>query len=98
MPIVIPTAGEIQRMDQRQKAAYAKRLPATRQHLADSINTLATDLPDLFPTGRDLALARRRAKRLDPVQEVQRARILLAEMPPDPDAAEHVAELLRWIT
>ena len=98
MPIVIPTADEIQRMDQRQKTAYAKRLPKTRQHLADSINTLATDLPDLFPTRRDLAEARRRAKHFNPLHEVERARILLEEMSPDPDVDEHVAELLRWIT
>ena len=29
MPILIPTAGEIERMNQRQRIALAKRLPAT---------------------------------------------------------------------
>jgi hypothetical protein len=31
MPILIPTVGEIQRMDHRQRAALAKRLPVDPQ-------------------------------------------------------------------
>ena len=40
MPILIPTAGEIQRMDHRQRAALAKRLPATPRDLADTLARL----------------------------------------------------------
>ena len=93
MPIMIPSVTDIQLMDPRQKAAYVKRLPATRQHVADSLAQLRDDLPDMFPNPRDLAAARRRAQHFDAALEVERARALLAARPPDPDVAEHLVAL-----
>lgn len=94
MPILIPTAGEIQRMDHRQRAALAKRLPATRKEITDSLATLALDGLDPFPSRRDVRIAKARMRgSLDAHQ----ARQLLTNMPPDPDAAQHVADLLEAI-
>jgi hypothetical protein len=94
MPILIPTAGEIQRMDHRQRAALAKRLPATRKELADALASLALRGLDPFPSRRDVRIAKARMRgSLDADQ----ARRLLATMTPDPDAAQHVTDLLEAI-
>jgi hypothetical protein len=86
MPILIPTAGEIQRMDHRQRAALAKRLPATRRDLSDALATLALDGLDPFPTRREVRMAKQRAAGS---AEADQARALLAAMPIDPDAEWH---------
>lgn len=86
MPILIPTAGEIQRMDHRQRAALAKRLPATRRDLADSLATLALDGLDPFPSRREVRMAKARAAGSS---EADQAREILATMPPDPDVEWH---------
>ena len=86
MPIVIPTAGEIQRMDHRQRAALAKRLPSTRRELADTLASLALDGLDPFPSRREVRIAKQRAAGSD---EADQAREILATMPPDPDAEWH---------
>lgn len=86
MPILIPTAGEIQRMDHRQRAALAKRLPATRRDLSDTLATLALDGLDPFPSRREVRIAKQRATGL---AEADQARIILATMPPDPDVEWH---------
>jgi hypothetical protein len=86
MPIVIPTAGEIQRMDHRQRAALAKRLPATRKELADTLARLALDGLDPFPSRREVRIAKQRATGS---AEADQARALLATMPPDPDVEWH---------
>jgi hypothetical protein len=86
MPILIPTAGEIQRMDHRQRAALAKRLPATRKELADALATLALDGLDPFPSRREVRMARQRAVGSN---EADQARALHAAMPMDPDAEWH---------
>jgi len=86
MPIVIATAGEIQRMDHRQRAALAKRLPATRRELADALATLALDGLDPFPSRREVRIAKQRATGS---AEADQARALLAAMPIDPDAEWH---------
>jgi hypothetical protein len=86
MPIIIPTAGEIQRMDHRQRAALAKRLPVTRRDLADSIARLALDGLDPFPSRRQVRIAKQRATGL---AEADQARAILATMPPDPDVEWH---------
>jgi hypothetical protein len=86
MPILIPTAGEIERMDHRTRAALARRLPATRRDLADSLASLALDGLDPFPSRREVRIARARAVGSN---EADQARALLAEMPPDPDAEWH---------
>jgi len=94
MPIVIPTAGEIQRMNHGTRAALAKRLPDTRRELADSLAALALHGLDPFPSRRDVRIARARMRgSLDADQ----ARQLLATMTPDPDAAQHVTDLLQAI-
>ena len=94
MPILIPTAGEIQRMDHRQRAALAKRLPDTRRELAESLAALALEGLDPFPSRRDVRIAKARMRgSLDEDQ----ARQLLATMTPDPDAAQHVTDLLQAI-
>ena len=86
MPIVIPTAGEIQRMDHRQRAALAKRLPVTRRDLAESIARLALDGLDPFPSRRQVRMAKQRTTGL---AEADQARAILATMPPDPDVEWH---------
>ena len=86
MPILIPTAGEIQRMDHRQRAALAKRLPATRRELSDSLAALALDGLDPFPSRREVRIARQRTTGL---AEADQARAILATMPPDPDVEWH---------
>ena len=86
MPILIPTAGEIQRMDHRQRAALAKRLPATRRDLSDTLATLALDGLDPFPSRREVRIAKQRATGL---AEADQARIILATMPPDPHVEWH---------
>ena len=86
MPIMLPTAGEIERMNHRQRVALAKRLPATRRELADALATLTLHGLDPFPTRRAVTIATARAAGS---AEADRARQLLAAMPPDPDAAWH---------
>jgi hypothetical protein len=86
MPIVIPTACEIERMDHRTRAALAKRLPATRRDLADALASLALDGLDPFPSRREVRIAKARAAGS---AEADQARALLAAMPPDPDVAWH---------
>ena len=86
MPILIPTAGEIQRMDHRQRAALAKRLPATRKDLSDTLAALALDGLDPFPSRREVRKAKQRTTGL---AEADQARAILATMPPDPDVEWH---------
>jgi hypothetical protein len=86
MPIVIPTADEIERMDHRTRAALAKRLPATRRDLADTLARLSLDGLDPFPSRREVRIAKARAAGS---AEADQARALLAAMPPDPDVAWH---------
>ena len=86
MPILIPTAGEIQRMDHRQRAALAKRLPATRRDLSDTLAALAIDGLDPFPSRREVRMAKQRAAGS---AEADQARAILAAMPIDSDAAWH---------
>ena len=86
MPILIPTAGEIQRMDHRQRAALAKRLPATRKDLSDTLAALALDGLDPFPSRREVRIAKQRAAGS---AEADQARAILATMPPDPDVEWH---------
>lgn len=86
MPILIPTAGEIQRMDHRQRAAIAKRLPSTRRDLSDTLAALALDGLDPFPSRREVRIAKQRAAGS---AEADQARAILAAMPIDPDAAWH---------
>ena len=94
MPIVIPTAGEIERLNQRQRIALAKRLPATRSELADALAALTLVGLDPFPTRRAVTIATARAAGS---AEAERARHLLAAMPADPDAAQHTVDLLKAI-
>ena len=94
MPILRPTAGEIERMNQRQRIAIAKRLPATRRELADALAALTLVGLDPFLTRRAVTIATARAAGS---AEADRARQLLAAMPPDPDAAQHVVDLLKAI-
>ena len=94
MPIVIPTAGEIERLNQRQRIALAKRLPSTRRELADALATLTLVGLDPFPTRRAVTIATARAAGS---AEAERARQLLATMPEDPDAAQHTVDLLKAI-
>ena len=85
MPILIPTAGEIQRMNPRERAAHAKRLPEIRTLLTDSLTQLALDGLDPFPTSREVRMAKARATG----SAADQARALLATMPPDPDVEWH---------
>jgi hypothetical protein len=94
MPIVIPTAAEIDRMNVRQREALTARIPAIRDLLADTITRLERS-QRMFPNVDDLRAARLR--HFDPTREVQRARQLLASMPPDPDVTQHVTDLLKAI-
>ena len=86
MPILIPTAGEIERMDHRTRAALARRLPATRRDLADSLASLALNGLDPFPSRREVRIAKARAVGSN---EADQARAILATMPPDPDVEWH---------
>ena len=61
MPIMLPTAAEIERMDHRQRIALAKRLPSTRRELADALATLTLHGLDPFPTRRAVTIATARA-------------------------------------
>ena len=94
MPIMLPTAAEIERMNHRQRIAHAKRLPATRRELADALATLTLHGLDPFPTRRAVTIATARAAGS---AERERARHLHAQMPDDPDATQHVADLLAAI-
>ena len=86
MPILIPTAGEIQRMSNRERAAHAKRIPEIRRILTDSLVTLALDGLDPFPSRREVRKAKQRAVGSN---EADQARALLAAMPTDPDVEWH---------
>jgi hypothetical protein len=94
MPIVIPTAAAIDRMNVRQREALTARIPQTRDLLADTITRLERS-QSMFPNVDDLRAARLR--HFDPAGEVGRARQLLAAMPPDPDVTQHVTDLLKAI-
>ena len=94
MPIMLPTAAEIERMNNRQRIALAKRLPSTRRELADALATLTLVGLDPFPTRRAVTIATARAAGS---AEADEARRLLAAMPPDPDAAQHVVDLHKAI-
>jgi hypothetical protein len=86
MPIVIPTAGEIQRMNHGTRAALAKRLPDTRREIAESLAALALEGLDPFPSRRDVRIVKARMRgSLD----ADHARRLLASMPMDPYAEWH---------
>lgn len=86
MPIIIPTAAEIDRMNVRQREALTARIPSIRDLLADTITRLERSRR-MFPDVFDLRAARLR--HFDPAVEVERARQLLAAMPEDPDVAWH---------
>lgn len=94
MPIIIPTAAEIERMDQRQRIALAKRLPATRRELTHGLAALTLTGLDPFPPRSAVLIATTRAAGS---AEEDRARQLLAEMPEDPDAAQHTTDLHKAI-
>ena len=103
MPIVIPTVAEIERMDTRQREAIARRIDADRERAADSL-ALLLGRPRVtvrFVSRADIKAARtrssqRRAKD-DAATIVADARFLLDRMPPDPDAARHVALVMEAI-
>jgi hypothetical protein len=86
MPIMIPTAAEIDRMNVRQREALTARIPQIRDLLADTITRLERS-QRMFPNADDVRAARLR--HFDPVVEVERARQLLADMQIDPDYALH---------
>jgi hypothetical protein len=86
MPIVIPTAAEIDRMTVRQREALTARIPAIRDLLADTITRLERS-QRMFPNVADLRAARLR--HFDPAAEVERARNILDAMPADPDVEWH---------
>jgi hypothetical protein len=86
MPILIPTAGEIQRMNPRERVAHAKRIPEIRRILTESLTRLALDGLDPFPSRREVRMARQRAVAFN---EADQARAILAAMPPDPDVEWH---------
>jgi hypothetical protein len=94
MPIVIPTAAEIDRMSLTQREALIARIPQIRDLLADTITRLERS-QRMFPNVNDLRAARLR--HFDPAAEVERARNLLDAMPRDPDATQHVTDLLQAI-
>ena len=94
MPIMIPTGAEIERMNHRTRVLLAKRLRAIRRELAESLATLAINGLDPFPSRRAVTMATARAAGS---HEADEARRLLALMPPDPDAAQHAADLLKAI-
>jgi len=86
MPIIIPTAAEIDRMTVRQREAFTARIPAIRDLLADTITRLERS-QRMFPNVDDLRAARLR--HFDPAVEVEQARQLLASMPADLDVECH---------
>jgi len=86
MPILIPTAGEIQRMSNRERAAHAKRITEIRRLLTESLTRLALDGLDPFPSRREVRMAKARAAGSS---EADQARAILATMPPDPDVEWH---------
>lgn len=90
MPILIPTAGEIQRMSNRERAAHAKRIPHIRRLLTDTLTRLALDGLDPFPSRREVRIAKQRTTGL---AEADQARAILATMPPDPDVEWHLTLL-----
>jgi hypothetical protein len=86
MPILIPTAGEIHKMSNRERAAHAKRITEIRRILTESLATLALDGLDPFPSRREVRIAKQRAVGSN---EADQARIILATMAPDPDVEWH---------
>ena len=94
MPIIIPTAAEIDRMTIRQRDVLTARIPQIRDLLADTITRLERS-QRMFPNVADLRAAR--IRHFDPAGEVEKARHLHAQMPDDPDATQHVADLLAAI-
>jgi hypothetical protein len=94
MPIIIPTSAEIDRMDIRQREALIARIPKIRGLLADTMTRLER-WQRMFPNLDDLKAAR--SRHFDPAVEVERARQLLDAMARDPDARQHVTDLLKAI-
>ena len=94
MPIIIPTAAEIDRMNVRQREALTARIPQIRDLLADTITRLERS-QRMFPNVADLRAARLR--HFDPAGEVEQARHLLAAMPADPDTRQHIRDLIKAI-
>ena len=86
MPILIPTAGEIQRMSNRERAAHARRLTEIRRILTESLATLALAGLDPFPSRPEYRMAKARMRGSN---EADQARALLAAIPPDPDVEWH---------
>ena len=91
MPIIIPTAAEIDRMDARQRAALVRRLPSTREDVADALHRLDRDITAVIPRRREYMSSRD----FDAQAEIAEARRILAGMPRDPDARKHVRALVQ---
>lgn len=103
MPIVIPTVDEAERMDPRQQEAVLKRLGKDRERAADTIAFL-TGKPRAyspFVTRAEIRAAMRRSAerraRDEAAAIVADARFLLYRMPEDPDAPQHVQDLIEAV-
>ncbi len=92
MPIIIPTTDEIERMDARQRAALEKRVPVWRAAFEESIALLTAPPEPRRVASRCGILAAKYRSR-----DMADARFLLDRMPLDPDAGQHVADLLEAI-
>ena len=103
MPIVIPTTAEIERMDARQREAIVRRIDADRERAADSIALLTgrTRTRVAFASRADVKAARTRSDQRRAMDEaaaiVADARFLLGRMPLDPQAAQHVADMIEAV-
>ncbi len=92
MPIIIPTIDEIERMEARQRAALEKRVPAWRAAFEQSIALLtAPPKPRRVDRRCGIPSAKYRSR------DIADARFLLDRMPLDPDAGQHLADLLEAI-
>ena len=92
MPIIIPTIDEIERMEARQRAALARHASAWRAAFEQSIALLTAPPEPRRVASRCGILAAKYRSR-----DMADARFLLDRMPLDPDAGQHVADLLEAI-
>ncbi len=92
MPIIIPTIDEIERMEARQRAALARHASAWRAAFEQSIALLtAPPKPRRVDRRCGIPSAKYRSR------DIADARFLLDRMPLDPDAGQHLADLLEAI-
>ena len=95
MPIIIPTIDEIERMDSRQLSVIRNRIPSLRNAVNSAMQALGeTKSVDVDAWADNVA-----ARFQDEYRsfDMEKARIILANIGPDVNASEHIWKLEKAI-